>query len=599
VTVINRTVIKAKAGMPEPGKQLASLTQTELSVQGISYDVPSKRIGNSLKRILDNVTVRIRPSEFVGVIGANGSGKSTLIKVLAGRTLPSEGSVLLNGKNLHANFESLKQYIAFMPQRDVLHEQLTLRQALGYVAQLRLPPHTTAAECREAVYEAARNVELLKCLDQRIGSLSGGQRKCAGLASEILNRPSLLFLDEVTSGLDENTDWEIMRLLRRLSDGGMTIVLITHTLTSVAAFCDKVLCMGGNGQPTFFGTPAEALDFFTMHRLGEIFSRIDEFGVKHWRANFEKATGTIADLPVAVESDCNLRRSDTRQRRRPPLAALARSVRQGRILLHRNILLLLSDRRTLAMAAVQSVLIGGLVGYAFGQFGTGQEMVSAKSALLLLLSLSAIWLGCNAASKEIVGDLMIYRHEHYINLSTAAFVIAKYLVSAAFTVLQLAIVFVLVAALAESIPGPPLEQFLLLATGALAGAAIGLLISASANTRDQATTIVPLALVPQLLLSGVLVPKLPHLAESMAKIAVSGYWLTEAMKSVFIAAEGPIRVVKGDTGMVINMTGEPAGLSAVILAAHALAFLLLAYLVTRLRHGGRKRSNWDSSGLDS
>ena len=193
---------------------------------------------------------------------------------------------------------------------------------------------------------------------------------------------------------------------------------------------------------------------------------------------------------------------------------------QSAILLHRNTRLLLADPRTLVMAAVQSVLIGGLVGYAFGTFGVGQERVAAENALLLLLGLSAIWLGCNAASKEIVGELSIYRRERDINLSTAAFIGAKFLVSGAFTVLQLAVVYVLAATLSEGIPGNLLEQFALLTIGAMAGTSIGLLISAVANSRDQATTIVPLALVPQLLLAGVLVPKLPDLAEKLAKVGV-------------------------------------------------------------------------------
>jgi hypothetical protein len=264
-------------------------------------------------------------------------------------------------------------------------------------------------------------------------------------------------------------------------------------------------------------------------------------------------------------------------------------MRQTAILLHRNTTLLLSDRRTLVMAAAQSVLIGGLMGYAFGNFGTGQERVNAQNALLLPLGLSAIWLGCNAASKDIVGELAIYRRENDINLSTAAFILANNLVSCVFTVLQLAVVYVLVAVLAAGIPGDRLQQFMLLTIGAMAGTAMGLVISAFANTRDQATTIVPLALVPQLILAGVLVPKLPDLATAMAKIAVSGYWLTEAMKSVFIAAEGPIRIMNAHTGTLMNMTAEPAAYGAAIVAAHALAFLLIAYLVTLMRHARRGR----------
>ena len=172
---------------------------------------------------------------------------------------------------------------------------------------------------------------------------------------------------------------------------------------------------------------------------------------------------------------------------------------------------------------------------------------------------------------------------------TAAFIGAKYLVSAAFTVLQLAVVYLLVAALADGIPGDRLQQFMLLTIGAMAGTAMGLVISAFANTRDQATTIVPLALVPQLILAGVLVPKLPDLATAAAKIAVSGYWLTEAMKSVFIAAEGPIRVINARSGLLTDLTAQPAARGAAIVAAHALAFLLIAYLVTLLRHRPRTR----------
>ena len=559
----------------------------ELLVRGVSYDV---RRSGVPRRILHGANLRILPSEFVAIIGANGSGKSTLMNIMAGRVLPSEGIVLLNGRDLHANFQALKQDIAFVPQQDVLHEQLTLRQALDYTAQLRLPPDTTVEQRRAAVNEAARSVDLLDQLDQRIGALSGGQKKCASLASEILNRPSLLLLDEVTSGLDESADWEIMRLLRRLADDGVTIIVVTHTLANVTEFCDKVICMGRGGQPTFIGAPSEVLEFFAVHRLGEVFERTDELGAECWRARFEATVSATINLPTAVESRDNTRRPALQRPHEPVFITLLRVPRQAAILLHRNTILLLSDRRTLAMAAAQSVLIGGLMGYAFGNFGTGQERINAENALLLLLGLSAIWLGCNAASKDIVGDLAIYRRENDINLSTAAFIGAKYLVSCVFTVLQLAVVYLLVSAFADGIPGERLQQFILLTLGAMAGTAMGLVISALANTRDQATTIVPLALVPQLILAGVLVPKLPDLATAVAKIAVSGYWLTEAMKSVFIAAEGPIQVMNAHTGTLMNMTAKPAALGARIVAVHALAFLLIAYLVTLLRHGRHSRS---------
>ena len=570
--------------------KVGRIGNVELLVRGVSHDVRRGPAREAPRRILDGANLRILPSELVAIIGVNGSGKSTLMNIMAGRMLPSEGTVLLNDRDLHANFQAVKQDIAFVPQQDVLHEQLTLRQALDYTAQLRLPPDTTVEQRHAAVNDAARSVDLLDLLDQRIGTLSGGQKKCASLASEILNRPSLLLLDEVTSGLDESTDWQIMRLLRRLADDGVTIIVVTHTLANVTEFCDKVICMGRGGQPTFVGAPSEVLEFFSVHRLGEVFDRTDELGAEIWRAKFEATIGATINLPTAAESHGRTRRPALQHPRDPAFATLLRVMRQAAILLHRNTVLLLSDRRTLLMAAVQSVLIGGLMGYAFGHFGTGQERVSAQNALLLLLGLSAIWLGCNSASKDIVGELEIYRRESDVNLSTAAFIGAKYLVSCAFTVCQLAVVYVLVAALADSIPGDRLQQFILLTIGAMAGTAMGLVISAFANTRDQATTIVPLALVPQLILAGVLVPKLPDLATAVAKIAVSGYWLTEAMKSVFITAEGPIRIMNARSGTLMNMRAEPAAYGAAIVAAHALTFLLIAYVVTLVRHGRHSRA---------
>ena len=568
--------------------RMGRVGNVELKVRGVSYDVHRRRAGGLPTRILHGANLDILPSEFVAIIGANGAGKSTLVNIMAGRTVPSEGTVLLNTCDLHANFQALKQDIAFVPQQDVLHEQLTLRQALDYTAQLRLPPDTTVEQRHAAVDAAARSVDLLDQLDQRVGSLSGGQRKCAILASEILNRPSLLLLDEVTSGLDESTDWQIMRLLRRLTDDGVTIIVVTHTLANVTEFCDKVICMGRGGHLTFVGAPSEVLGFFAVRRLGEVFDRMDEIGAECWRERFEATVGATIDLPTATKSHGNTRHPALYPQD-PIFFTLLRVVRQTAILLHRNTTLLLSDRRTLVMAAAQSVLIGGLMGYAFGNFGEGQERVNAENALLLLLGLSAIWLGCNAASKDIVGELAIYRREHDINLSTAAFVGAKYLVSSVFTVLQLAVVYLLVAALADGIPGDRLQQFTLLTIGAMAGTAMGLVISAFANTRDQATTIVPLALVPQLILAGVLVPKLPALATAMAKVAVSGYWLTEAMKSVFITAEGRVRTMNAHTGALMDMTAEPASYGAAIVATHALVFLLIAYLVTLMRHGRHGR----------
>jgi ABC-type multidrug transport system ATPase subunit len=571
------------------GNGLQSSTRSgnsELAAYNVSKDVMAGGKRGASLRLLHGVTLKIRPRSLVCIMGASGSGKSTLMNILAGRSNASDGSVELNGQDLHENFSALKQDVAFVPQQDVLHEQLTLRQALDYAAQLRLPPDTTAAQRRETVEAAARSVDLLERLDTRISALSGGQKKRASLASEILNRPSLLFLDEVTSGLDESTDWEIMRLLRRLAEEGMTIVAVTHTLANVEEFCHEVICMGRGGYMTFAGSPADALAFFDVRRLGELFNRMEEGGPERWRDKFASRPGVTASLGKPAS---RAGRGQIAHIHEPRAAMVARITRQFFILTDRNRRLLFNDRRTLNMAAVQSVLIGGLMGYAFGAFGDGWQKVSSENALLMLMGFLAIWLGCNGASKDIVGELVIYRRERDINLSTAAFVASKYVVTGVFALVQLVVATLMVRIFAEAVPGGFFGQLLPLLAGCAAGTAIGLVISACSDTRDQATTIVPLALVPQLILAGVLVPKLPWLADVLAKLAVSGYWLTETMKSIFIAVSGPVPVLDAKTGMSIAMTSQPTLLGMFMLLLHTAAFLGIAYSVTLVRNGRRGR----------
>ena len=168
----------------------------------------------------------------------------------------------------------------------------------------------------------------------------------------ILNRPSLLLLDEVTSGLDESTDWQIMRLLRRLADDGVTIIVVTHTLANVTEFCDKVICMGRGGQPTLVGAPSEVLEFFAVHRFGEVFDRTDDLvpsaGVPGSKELL--APQSICPPPPNLRATLGVRYGAPRD---SAFITLRRVTRQAAILIHRNTTLLLSDRGTLVMAAAQ------------------------------------------------------------------------------------------------------------------------------------------------------------------------------------------------------------------------------------------------------
>lgn len=553
-----------------------------LTGYGLSKDVRDNTTGAPL-RILDNVTVDIEPCEFVCLMGPSGSGKSTLMNVLSGRSTPSEGRVLVNELGLHENFDALKPDIAMVEQQNVLHEDLTLEQALGYAAELRLPSDLPGDARSDIVAKAADNVELGDRLGNQISTLSGGQKKRASLSSETLNRPGLLYLDEVTSGLDEQTDWELMRLLRQMADDGMTIVCVTHTLANVEAFCHKVVVMGSPGVMTFVGTPSDALTFFDVKTLGGIFGRLREEPSTAWRNRFEqwaKERGIVAATPPPTDGAAQHHAGQKASLRR----RLEEGVRQWGILSRRNLRLLLADRKNLAIAALQSVLIGVLVGYVFGSMGAGYARIGSQTALLFLLSMSALWIGCSSASKDIVGEAPIFRREYDVNLSAFAFVLSKFTITGMLTTVQVLIVYFLTGLLADDMPGAGLMQLLILVATGLAAVGLGLLISSLANTRDQATTIVPLVLIPQLILAGGLVPTLPGGAQFLAEVAVTGYWAVEALTDMFIRIDGPISTFIPDLRRTALMESTSVFLAFPVIILHCLAFLSAACAITAARY---------------
>ena len=188
------------------------------------------------------------------------------------------------------NFEAMKQDIAVMPQKDVLHDSLAVDQALWYAAKMRLRPDTIAAEIKASLGEILDTVGLTTRRATVIRYLSGGQVKRASLANEILCKPSLLFLDKVTSGLDEQTDREVMNLFRSLADAGKADVCITHSLANGERTCHLVVILTAGGKLALVGKPAEALQYFAIQRLGDVYDRLAEQPAEHWRQLFMMTT---------------------------------------------------------------------------------------------------------------------------------------------------------------------------------------------------------------------------------------------------------------------------------------------------------------------
>src|SRR5690606_3388249 len=220
-----------------------------LTVHGVGFTVE----GN--KQLLVDVNMQAGRGTLTALIGPSGAGKSTLSRLIAGSTQPSGGQVVFEGRDLHAEYEALRSRIGMVPQDDVLHRQLTVRQALGFAAELRLPPDSSKADRQQVIDGVLRELSLTEHADTRVDRLSGGQRKRASVALELLTGPSLLILDEPTSGLDPALDRQVMMMLRELADAGRVVIVVTHSVACLD-MCDQVVLLAPGGKTAYAGNPA-------------------------------------------------------------------------------------------------------------------------------------------------------------------------------------------------------------------------------------------------------------------------------------------------------------------------------------------------------
>jgi ABC-type multidrug transport system ATPase subunit len=236
------------------------------------------------RKLLDNVSLVVNPGEFVTLLGPSGSGKSTLMDCLNGRRRATGGHVLANGEDFYQHFDSFRQSLGYVPQKDIVHTGLTVYRALYYTARLRLPTDTDPAELQTRIEQVLTEMELGPHRDTLVGNLSGGQIKRVSLGAELLAEPCLLYIDEATSGLDAGTEARMMRLFRRLADEGRSIVCITHNVDNVDQ-CHLALVLM-RGRLIYYGPPPEAPAYFGVRRISEVYDRLAEKAPEEWERTY-------------------------------------------------------------------------------------------------------------------------------------------------------------------------------------------------------------------------------------------------------------------------------------------------------------------------
>ncbi|MCB1094213.1 MAG: ATP-binding cassette domain-containing protein [Verrucomicrobiae bacterium] len=466
------------------------------SVEGKGIAV-EKRNGD---RIVEGVDFLAASGQFVGILGPSGAGKTTLLRALCGFVPLAAGKVLLNG-HPRDEIEEMSGLLGYVPQNDIVHLELTARQALQFSARLRLPARTPAAEIERLIESLAERLKIGEHLDTRAGNMSGGQLKRVNVGVELLNRPALLFLDEPTSGLDPASELELMKLLQELTYTGCTVVCTTHLMENVylmdsievvMAHRDKYSGKGYPGKSIFRGRSKAAKEFFDIKTLTQLYNQLDSKTPDEWRTEFARFN------PSGADSTFGLSRRSTGPEPLPNVQERRRRWAPP-ILLARQWAVLKSDWKNLLLLIAQPVIIAILISIVgVEEFTTGKKLFLAYIAML--------WFGCSNAAQELVREKEIFLREQFVGLGTHAYLLSKVFGMSLITCFQCGLIYGLLKILGNGMLGSVLWQVTGLLATAVAASAIGLAISAWSSTRTQAATIVPLFLIPQILFSGFLFP---------------------------------------------------------------------------------------------
>ena len=521
------------------------------------------------KRILDNVSLRIHPHEFVAIVGGSGCGKSTLLNAMTGYDRATSGSVTVNGESLYDNYDCFKSIMGYVPQQDIVHEHLTLSKMLYYTAKLRMPEDTTEAEREKRVTEVLRIVELTDFRDYLIRKLSGGQKKRASIAVELLADPGLFFLDEPTSGLDPGTERNLMHMLRSLADkGGKTVVMVTHTTLNLH-LCDKIIFMGKGGKLCFCGSPDEAKQFFGVDNFVDIYDKINE-DTTGWTKKFRSF-----DKHTAVREKAEPVHKRTKR---------ASLFRQLGILAARYINLLMNDRARTLLLLIEPVVLAAILKVCTAD-SVYTDYFSTKN-MLFTFTCCGIWIGLFNSIQEICKERVILKREYMANLRLTSYIGSKFLVQSLLSLLQACLLFftyALLAGLPESSvwdAGPVPEMLLTTFLIIQSSSCLGLVVSAFSKNADRAMTLAPFLLVIQLVFAGIIF-ELDGVVKTLSYVTISRWAISAFGTTTNLESMYPPLMPGDKTLDLFPFTEENILKAWLVLAGFSVLYCVLAGVVLR------------------
>jgi ABC-type multidrug transport system ATPase subunit/uncharacterized tellurite resistance protein B-like protein len=552
----NGSSIKLSKGRPIYYSDIVSGFMADYTTIKISY------VAKNLDYQFSNGEMGIRNISFsetqgklVGIMGSSGAGKTTLLNILSGFKKPSSGKIRINGKDIQKETEDLKGIIGYIPQDDLLIEELTIFKNLYFNAKLCFRDKSDE-EIKTLVNKTLNNLGLLEKKDLKVGSptsniISGGQRKRLNIALELIREPAILFVDEPTSGLSSRDSENVMDLLRELTIKGKLVFIVIHQPSSdIFKMFDNIIVLDTGGYMVYRGNPIEAIIYFKTldeqinREIGEcpfcgtvnpelVFNIIearvvDEYG---------KYTGKRKVTPANWENACtkNIKSAPIPEIRENPPSTLKipNRLKQFRIYSFRDFLSKISNTQYVILNLLEAPLLAFILSYIIRYIADPNSDTylfyeNENIPIYIFMSLIvALFFGLTVSAEEIFRDRKIIRRERFLNLSRTSYLLSKILILFIISAIQ-TILFVVIGNSILGIKGMTLAYWLALFTTASFANLLGLNISASFNSAITIYIIIPLLIIPMMVLSGAMfsfdklnrnigsVDKVPLIAEMMA-----------------------------------------------------------------------------------
>lgn len=524
------SVIKLPKGKPVyysdvVATYMADTTDSKISynVNNIEFRFPNGDLG------LRNISFSEGHGRLIGIMGASGAGKTTLLNVLNGIETPSSGEVLINGYNLHTEKDKVEGTIGYIPQDDLLIEELTVFENLYYNTKLCFK-NLTNEEITERVHKILSSLGLFDRKDLKVGSplkktISGGQRKRLNIALELIREPAILFVDEPTSGLSSNDSENVMDLLRELTLKGKLIFVVIHQPSSdIYKMFDKMCILDTGGYMIYYGNPVEAVSYFkTMDAqinsdVGEcptcgnvnpelVFNIIDakvidELGnyttnrkvspVK-WKEHFHEN--------IIIEKLEDLKEDPPRSLNIPAW------LNQFKIYLVRDFLSKISNRQYIILnlleAPLLALILASLIRYIADPTSSIYIFRENENIppYLFMSIIVALFLGFMIAAEEIFRDRKILKREGFLNLSRSSYLASKVTLMFTLSAIQ-SFLYILVGNLILDVNGMFFYSWFALFTISAGANMMSLNISSAFNSAVTIYIIIPLLIIPQMALGG-------------------------------------------------------------------------------------------------